>query len=270
MGTIFTDGLPVRLIATPRAMLETCRSDEALPDVVERNTERFDYFPVLDASNTGGRIIGLIDLTDFHDSPAPDVSVEKLVQPITEKVLIGANASIIDFVKEADKTHCRLVVSGSQISGLVSLADLQKLPVRAALFAVVTQLEIVMAAAIRRAFAESEGWLDLLSQERRQKIRDEMAASRQDESFVESILFTQFADKVTVIKKHNDKLSSKRSFERDLDRAQRLRNALAHANDYAATRATAMEVCETVRMVELWIGSLSVWCAVEQTVGNET
>jgi hypothetical protein len=51
-------------------------------------------------------------------------------------------------------------VAGRDISGLVSLFDIQKLPARTALFAIVTQLEIVMTNAIRREFGRDESWLE--------------------------------------------------------------------------------------------------------------
>ena len=45
----FQDGLPVRLIATPRAAFSTCTPNEGLADVVARNKDdQFDYFPVVE------------------------------------------------------------------------------------------------------------------------------------------------------------------------------------------------------------------------------
>ena len=41
---------------------------------------------------------------------------------------------LLDFVRTADEHSCRLVVDGGRVTGLVSLSDIQKLPVRAALF----------------------------------------------------------------------------------------------------------------------------------------
>ena len=65
--------------------------------------------------------------------------------PFSEDIVIGADASIIDFVTTADERQTRLVVSGDRVAGLVSLSDLQQLPVRAALFTLITRLEIAMA-----------------------------------------------------------------------------------------------------------------------------
>jgi hypothetical protein len=51
---------------------------------------------------------------------------------LSDENLIGADASILTFVRNADRQKCRLVLSGLEISGLVSLSDLQRLPVWAA------------------------------------------------------------------------------------------------------------------------------------------
>ncbi|MGO4843671.1 hypothetical protein AB4144_66485, partial [Rhizobiaceae sp. 2RAB30] len=69
-------------------------------------------------------------------------------EALREAHLIGADASILSFVKEADTRPFRLLVSERGIVGLVSLSDLQKLPVRAALFGLVTGLEMAMTDAI--------------------------------------------------------------------------------------------------------------------------
>ncbi|MBV5269366.1 MAG: hypothetical protein JZU55_04890, partial [Afipia sp.] len=79
------------------------------------------------------------------------------MRPITEADLIGADAGILDFIRQADFSKFRFLVTGTEISGLVSLSDLQRLPVRAALFGVITHLEMVMTEVIRvkyRSFTE--------------------------------------------------------------------------------------------------------------------
>jgi len=86
--------------------------------------------------------------------------------PLSEDDMIGADASIVAFVRDADRHKCRLVVSGCEINGLVSLSDLQKLPVRAALFTMVTHLEMVMANFIRRHCGAYAEWQRSLPDER--------------------------------------------------------------------------------------------------------
>jgi len=175
------------------------------------------------------------------------------MQPLSEENLIGANASILSFVRDADLHRCRLVISDCEINGLVSLSDLQRLPVRAALFTMVTHLEILMSHLIRLEYPNSREWLKQLSPDRQKGIHDEIDASRRDDSFIDDLLFTQFSDKVTIIKKSALISSNKNQFKKELGRVRNLRNHLAHANDYAASRDAARSVCETVRIVDKWI-----------------
>ena len=258
----FQDGLPVRLIATPRSSFKTCRTDEELARVVKRNVEPFDYFPVVDAAEDAREtIVGLIDLVPFMHGETPQGMVKDRMRRLSEESLIGADSSILAFVMGADRHRCRLVVSGSEIGGLVSLSDLQRLPVRAALFAMITHAEITMAGAIRRELNGSDAWIDRISLDRQCQIKKEMEKSAIEDTFVDSLLFTQFADKITIIRKSPLFNENKTAFKTEMRVIQKLRNQLAHANDYASTRAAAEHVCETVRSIDKWVGRLTSWPA---------
>src|ERR1700722_8340286 len=161
------NSLPVTLIATPRDALLTCRSDEAVTAVMARNGGGFDYFPVIDAAEFGReRIVGLIELVPYLRGAKSEGIVDERMDPLSEDNMIGADAGILTFVKSADRNSCRLVMSGAEISGLVTLSDLQQLPVRAALFALITHPELTMAEAIRREFDGRDQWKSRLSEER--------------------------------------------------------------------------------------------------------
>jgi hypothetical protein len=253
LGT-FQDGLPVRLITTARRDLSMCGPDEDLADVVNRNAvNQFDHLPVVQS----GRIVGVVELIPFMRGSAPSGKVQAHSVGLSEENLIGADASIISFLRDADRHSCRLVISRREITGLVSLSDLQRLPVRAALFAMVTYLEMTMAAVVRRESDNAEHWLARLSDERRTRIRGEIAKAKSGDAFVDSLLFTQFADKVTILKRSVSFLPVKSDFKKAMSRIEALRNNLAHSNDYAATRETAAGVCEAVRLVDEWIDRLS-------------
>ena len=266
----FQDGLPVRLIATPRSSFKTCRTDEELAHVAKRNVESFDYFPVVDAAEDAREtIVGLIDLVPFMHGETPQGMVKDRMRRLSEDSLIGADASILAFVKGADRHRCRLVVSGSEISGLVSLSDLQRLPVRAALFAMITHAEITMVSAIRREFNGSDAWIKRLSSCRQMKIREELEKSVVEDTFVDRLLFTQFADKITIIRKSPLFKESKTAFETEMQVVQDLRDQLAHANDYASTRAAAEQVCRTVRSIAQRADWLTSWPAAAALSGGE-
>jgi hypothetical protein len=241
-------GLTVQLIETSRSDLMTCTACDAASLIIERNTEQYDFIPVTEDSGTGGnRIVGLFHAAGFQDGPAPDGPVADHLLPLSEAYLIGADASILDFITDADKRPCRLVLAGPSISGLVSLSDLQRLPVRAALFALITGFEITMAEAIRRMFPGSAAWMFLLSEPRQSKIYEEIQKSKESDAFVDPLLFTQFAEKRTITTKSCQIGESKSALEGRLTQIESLRDKVAHANEYAATLEQARNVCAVVR-----------------------
>ena len=249
--------LPVKLIATPRAELKTCISTEQIREVVVRNHEKYDFYPVTDGGTDGNaRIIGLLDLKQYQSGCDGVVTVAERMSPLSDDNLIGADASILDFIQDADQKPCRLLVSGLGIEGLVCLSDIQNLPVRVAFFALITHLEMVMADAIRRMYSDSGSWLVKLSEERRANIQHEINKAREEDRWIDDLLFTQFKDKVTILKKVPNFPCSKTAFENQMDTAKKLRDQIAHANGYVTARADAEKVCQTVRDIKSWINKL--------------
>jgi hypothetical protein len=72
-------------------------------------------------------------------------------------------------------------------------------------------------------------------------------ASKAADALVDTLLFTQFADKKTLIKKQLPKTTNRSSFEKTLRSIEELRNDVAHANEYANSPSRARFVCKTAR-----------------------
>jgi CBS domain-containing protein len=235
-------GLTIDLISTPTAALRTCTAHEPISDVVERNPEEFDFIPVVDENQ---RYVGMFNALAQRDRRTLG-TVWQCFSPLSEDNLIGADASILGFLLDADRRPCRLVISGARIVGLVSISDLQRLPVRAALFALITGFEMTMADFIRHTCLEDRDWLKLLTDKRQRKIEDERSKAKADDSYVDMLLFTQFCDKKEIVELQF--LEARREALRDvLDKIERLRDSAAHANEYASSRGEAEGVCEAVR-----------------------
>jgi hypothetical protein len=130
------------------------------------------------------------------------------------------------------------------------------LTVRAALFGLVTCLKMIMANVIRREL-DGISWLECLSEGRQEKLQAEIAKARDADALVDLLLFTQFADKATILPKAPNVISEDRSFQKDFNAIQALRDHLAHANDYAGTAADARNVRAVVRSIDAWIVELS-------------
>jgi hypothetical protein len=115
------------------------------------------------------------------------------------------------------------------------------------LFALITGFEITMMEAIRRMYKSDFEWMNALSPERRDNVECQRRESEATDTFVDTLLFTQFADKKTLIRKRLHNARSKSSFETSLKAIESLRNKVAHANEYADSPAHARNVCKTVR-----------------------
>ena len=252
-------GLTVGLIMTPRDKLMTCRPNDCIGCRMAKNVDQFSFLPVVEA----GLITGLYHAEHWFDNtPPPGRSIgddfERL-KGLTEDYLIGSNASILAFIKTGAERPARLVVSGTKIVGLVCMADLHKLPVRAALFSVVTALEMAMADRIADKWQDSDCWLNLLCPHRRKDVKGQIrrARERHDPHFVSDIALTQFSDKVTIILEGGLVAGSKCQLKKDFDAIRDLRNPLAHANDYALTSTAAEGVSRTVNTALCFVNQLS-------------
>ncbi|MEO9781633.1 MAG: CBS domain-containing protein [Sedimentitalea sp.] len=238
--------LKVELMMVPREDFVTCTPDETAAQVKARNLHQFSYFPVV---NGDKRVIGLYHAERWFTEDAPETRISHDFAPLSEDIVIGADASIFDFVMQADTHPTNLVVSGNQIAGLVSLSDLQKLPVRASLFALITSLEMAMALAIERNWKAPADWMNLLSDGRKQKLKDAIDDAKKRDSFVSEIAFAQLSDKAGVICKSNLLNEGRNKLGKTFRDIERLRNKVAHADQYAATPETAKSVCRAVRSI---------------------
>lgn len=239
-------GLTVALIATERKRLMTCRLNESLSAVVPKSREKqYDHLPV--TNDDGGHIVGILHTRECIQHASGTGRVSEHFRPLSERDLIGTNARILDFIKDADSKPCRLIVSESEIIGLVTLSDLQRLPVRAALFALITGLERTMTGAIRKKYTTDKDWLRLLGKCRREKINGEVEKSKKQDRFVDKLLFTQFCDKRDILLHFFPSSLSKTKLRRQLEEIEELRNQVAHASDYATTQTDEQNVCAVVR-----------------------
>lgn len=239
------DGLTVSMIMTHRDELLTCTRHEPVASVMARNDGPYSYVPVKE----DGKFIGLFDARKFFAVASEEATVAACFCGINENILIGIDTPIQDFVMTADEHPCRLVVSKKGIAGLVTISDIQKLPVRAALFAMITGLEMEMISAIKARFAVEEDWLGLLSPERVAYLKERASKAKAGDTWVDILLFTQFSDKTTIIRKSKllGDVVSARKLGMIFDRIRDLRDSVAHANRFAQTEEEEMAVSRTVR-----------------------
>jgi hypothetical protein len=240
-------GLTVAAILTPRSKFVTCRTNQTLADAI-RGHEIYDHLPVVELRVNDDPMIVRMLPTERLQTHSGGELVETCMLRLDERWFVGSTMSVLDFVRRANEYPCRLVVDGGHIVGLASISDMQKLPVRAALFGLIIGFEMAMAEVITRTLP-GETWMRYLSSEKRRKnIEARIRKARDSEGFISELLVTDLADKIAVMENGcwanvPDLEARKTLMKRVLD----LRNKIAHAKDYAQARRDAYLVCEIVR-----------------------
>lgn len=242
--------LTVDMIMTPRKELSCCKPTDNMEEIILGNTNGYSAFPVVDEHD---QIIGIFR-TDEPTKALEEagIAVCSKMEALSEKLLIGANDHILDYVMDSVNRPIQLVVSDRRIIGLVTPSDLQQLPVRVMLFSLITSLEIAMMRLIDTSYPGGYiSWHKFLSSCRRKRVNDTIKESKNKDLFVRDILYTQLADKRDIMSK-GKLLEGRRSrtqiediFKPIID----LRNNLFHANNYANTEQAASLLPDTIRSI---------------------
>src|SRR5205814_5568438 len=101
--------------------------------------------------------------------------------------------------------------------------------------------------------------LERLPETRREQLRREINGAASRDGLVEALLYTQFADKKMILRNNPCLKMGKDKFESEIDKIRKLRDGVAHANEYAASLEAASETCRTVRLIDKWAAEFSQW-----------
>jgi hypothetical protein len=125
------------------------------------------------------------------------------------------------------------------VCGVVTRADLQKPHARMWLFGIVTLIEMRFTELIERHGPE-DGWKQYVSTGRLQKVESLRAERQRGNQLVRVLDCLQFADKGQIVARNEaireqTIFTSRREAERTTKSLERLRNNLAHAQDFATS-----------------------------------
>jgi hypothetical protein len=244
---------PVRLMATMKDVV-VALADEPVAQAVRRaDAQRFDFLPVRE--HRDGPIIGLFRRRDVQSPDAQQVS--NVMQPLTGDILIGADAPLLDFVYAADTHPCRLVIDRRGIEGLVTLSDIQRLPVRTVLFGLFIHLEILLTDELRKQLGSDALPFGMLPSDRAKGAAKRWKKAEEADMDRDPFNALHFTDKRMLSVK-----CCLLGLEADLieDQLRRiegdLRTPLAHGKDFAMTEQSALKVVRASQLLRDWIGRI--------------
>lgn len=182
---------------------------------------------------TQGFVTGTVEFAACRGSRRP---CGQLAQPLDPALLVADALPLGELVVRL-KEHPRLfVLHLGQATGLVERFDLEREPGRMWLFGMVTLLEMRFGRLIA-AVCPDDSWRQFLSPGRLQKAHDVLGDRRRRNPAIGLIDCLQFADKITIMARH-DPLRELTRFESRAEvqeigkELERLRNNLAHGQPF--------------------------------------
>lgn len=136
--------IPISLIATQRTALK-CERISRWHDI-EVNSQLADFDQIPLTNDNGLRIEGVYVR-----------GVGRL--ELREDMFMAASAPLVSFLECADQQRFRFLLVDSTVSGMVTLSDVQKLPVYSVLFSLVIAVELLLMEWIRmRCSTNANEW----------------------------------------------------------------------------------------------------------------
>ena len=147
-------------IMTPREQFICCGADEPAQRVKERVSEVFDAIPVVasnDPTDIAAPILGLLhrDRIPFRNS---SIRAADCVDAAALETAHPAARNLLVYITGLSGHPVEFVCAENEIVGLVTPYDLERLPVRTALFAQIIDVERLMGDLIKVRFPNTADW----------------------------------------------------------------------------------------------------------------
>jgi len=244
---IFVENITARSIYEP---LLCCPADARAEEVGRALTLRgFDVAGVRDSASN--EVIGYI-LTD----ELGDGRIQEYVQPVTTDLLVSDSTAIAEIFSVLTNREFAFVLSGQQIAGIITKADINKPPVRIYLFGMTSLFEMHLNAWVHHFYSQ-ERWLEKVPEQRMEaatRIYDVKKEKNQELSMLECL---QLCDKRDLLAKSDtfraEFAVSKKGFDSFVKGVERVRNELAHSQYSIVANIAWSDLIKVVEQTELFL-----------------
>jgi archaellum biogenesis ATPase FlaH len=161
-------------------------------------------------------------------------------------MIMAADASLLGYLEIADSRQFAFLVRENQIVGIVTLSDIQKLPVYCVLFSLLISVEMLLMECIRAACHDDpDKWMAHLQKGAKDKIEGYWKEAREKNiALLDKLSCASFWQELTAAQGLN--LISADEFA-TLERLKELRDLVAHGKEIAFTLDHALEIPSRVR-----------------------
>lgn len=184
----------------------------------------------------------------------------KYAHSIDVTMIVAETLPVADLFEMLQKQPFLFVLQGRSIVGIVTKADLQRVPVRILMFGLITLLEMNLRESIREYYGDDD-WIRVLNdKERLQKARDLQAKRISKDASIGLLECTQLCDLKEIIAcspllQEIFAGLSKKQFRTRLKRIEKYRNDLAHAQvlDLDQLLSIFSEIKQCLEASDIWL-----------------
>lgn len=177
----------VDLMTPKTAFLAWEQGADLNPVLAEAKTRGFDILPI----KKDDRIMGVLDIKSDKSGAQ---------QPLTDDWLISADTSVSELLDAF--IHMRhpglLVFQRQEVIGLVTPADLNKLPAKVYLYPILGRLELALAAWVRKNAGSPNEYLRCLSKGRQHGVENKLARLAKGDVQVDAVHLLYIRDLVDI------------------------------------------------------------------------
>ena len=194
-----------------------------------------------------GEVVGFIENSAFSGDDCGHS-----LRPLVDATVRDSTASLFTVIQDLKQRPFQFINVLGTIGGIVTLADMQKPPVRMWLFGMLTLIEVRFAELIEQ-HCPGDSWKQFLSEARLQKAEILLAERKRRNQKLELLDCMQFSDKGQIVARNEGirnltVFPSRRQAEETIKQLEQLRNNLAHSQDILATDwDTIIRLCEFVQ-----------------------
>jgi hypothetical protein len=245
--------MPVRLIATFDNLITAILDEPSIDALNKVNKHRFDYLPVRRSIN--GPIIGIVSADRLRDKNGSH-TVDQVFEPIGSDDLISSDTSLLQFIWSADQQPRRLVLESTKIRGIVTLSDIQKLPVRISLFSLFIHFELLLTEHLRQRLVNRNA-LEFVAPGRRDGVSKKWKAFIGNDLEHDIFSAMDICDKRDVAEKLGILGKPAKFIASSISNIERfLRNPIAHGAEYAISKKAAYRTVRAAQETQEWIRDL--------------
>lgn len=237
-NSVLQSQLTVGQIMTPRNAFVCALQGQSVADAFQDVPDVYDALPVVDGndpSDITADVVGIIYRQDGMRAPVRQTVATHMHEHQGGGVC--ETMPLLDFATKGSVSKLALVTArnGSDICGLVTIYDLQRLPVRIALFAALTDLEEDIGGLLHRLAPDPSEWGELAhdpSGKNAKKIRESIKYADKRDDLGSPILTLSFGIKLALLEglKNHGRLAG--ISIPNLHDIRNVRNDIAHGNPF--------------------------------------